>query len=87
MKWKIYEYHWMDHYRDKSWGLLDKHDMPKPVIITSVGIKVGEDKDYIYFTEGIQSDGDNFNGVMSVMRKNIVYKKHIRTVNTKQYKT
>lgn len=86
MKWKVYEYHWMDHYHDNTWGKIDPANPPKAQVITGVGVKVGQDKDYIYFTEGIQADGLNYNGVMAVMRKNILYLKHIHTLDTKQYK-
>lgn len=88
MKWKVYEYHWMDHYHNGMWVDTDYATGAKaPMVITGVGIKIGQDKHYIYFTEGIQSDGDRFNGVMAVMRKNILYLKHIHTLDTKQYKT
>lgn len=86
MKWKVYEYHWMDHYYDNSWGLLDPNRM-KPQVITGVGVKVGEDKEYVYFTQGIQADGVNYNGAMAVMKKNILYMNVIAKLNTKKYRT
>jgi len=85
MKFKIYEYHWMDHYHNSSWIEPTTNDLPA-MVITGVGILVRRDKNYLYFTEGIQSDGDKYNGVMAVMKKNITYMNQIGTVDTSKYK-
>jgi len=70
MKYKIYEYHWMDHCERSEWVSLDSVAR-EPFVIKGVGILVGKDKHHYYFTQGITPVG-RCNSVMVVMRKNVV---------------
>lgn len=86
MRYKVYEYHWMDHYGDNSWVDPDKYKtVVTPEVITGIGILVAKDKYYYYFTSGVQGDGYKYNGVMAVMKKNIGYMKQVGVIDTTKY--
>lgn len=70
MKYKIYEYHWMDHYERSEW-VSPNSLFREPFVVKGVGMLVGKDKHYYYFTQGITPTGQ-YNSLMAVMRKNVV---------------
>lgn len=72
-----YEYEWYDHYSNDGWQ--DPDDIPRaePYVIKSIGILVGEDKHYLYFTDGVASNGV-YRGIMAIFKAALKSKKKLK---------
>lgn len=71
---QTYEYEWYDHYSTPGWKHPEDIQNAEPYVVKSIGKLVGEDKLYLYFTDGITNVGQ-YRGLMAVFKGALKSKK------------
>ena len=77
IKYPLYTYQWYDHFSSSSWKTLG--DVRSPAyLVHGVGYLIDEDKDYLYFSDGLVLSTGQTKGSMAVLKSALKSKKKIK---------